>query len=222
MKQHLWTLIGTALAVCSLSGFSGLARADPPEIPDNPGVPGLTYLIDNSTNVPQTGQMNSYASGDDGDLQAGVAWPEQRFTDNGDGTVTDNLTGLIWLQDANCDELGVIGNGDEWVEAVNLAYQLGAPACGLTDGSSSGDWRLPNIRELQSLVDYGNYDPALPTGHPFSEVMAAAYWSSTAGFEAEGDLLNAWAIWFYDGAVHLAKVGDITYVWPVRDELSDP
>jgi len=50
----------------------------------------------------KTGQTTSYATGDDGDLQRGIPWPNPRFTDNEDGTVTDNLTGLIWLKDANC------------------------------------------------------------------------------------------------------------------------
>jgi hypothetical protein len=52
--------------------------------------------------VPQTGQTASYAAGDDGDIQAGVPWPVPRFTDNGNGTVRDNLTGLIWLKNASC------------------------------------------------------------------------------------------------------------------------
>ena len=52
--------------------------------------------------VPKTGQTTSYTTGDDGDLEMGVPWPSPRFTDKGDGTVTDNLTGLIWLKDANC------------------------------------------------------------------------------------------------------------------------
>ena len=56
----------------------------------------------NPAEIARTGQTISYASGDDGDVQAGVAWPDPRFTDNGDGTITDNLTGLMWLKDANC------------------------------------------------------------------------------------------------------------------------
>jgi hypothetical protein len=47
--------------------------------------------------VPKTWQTTSYGTGDDGDLRKGVAWPDPRWTDNGDGTVTDHLTGLIWL-----------------------------------------------------------------------------------------------------------------------------
>ena len=51
--------------------------------------------------VPKTGQTTAYAAGDDGTLQKGVASPTPRFTDHGNGTVTDNLTGLIWTKDAN-------------------------------------------------------------------------------------------------------------------------
>jgi hypothetical protein len=43
--------------------------------------------------VPKTGQTTAYVAGNDGYLEKGVAWPDPRFTDNGDGTVTDNLTG---------------------------------------------------------------------------------------------------------------------------------
>ena len=49
----------------------------------------------------KTGQTTSYATGDDGDLQVGIELPEPRFYDNQDGTITDALTGLIWLKDAN-------------------------------------------------------------------------------------------------------------------------
>ena len=51
--------------------------------------------------LPRTGQTISYYPGDDGDIQAGIPWPEPRFTDHGDGTVTDNLTGLMWAKNGN-------------------------------------------------------------------------------------------------------------------------
>ena len=53
--------------------------------------------------VARTGQTESNRTHDDGDLERGVASPSPRFSDNGNGTVTDNLTGLIWLKNANCD-----------------------------------------------------------------------------------------------------------------------
>ena len=64
-----------------------------------------------TVNLSRTGQTKCYDStgieipcadtGQDGEIQAGVAWPSPRFTDNGDGTMTDNLTGLMWTKDAN-------------------------------------------------------------------------------------------------------------------------
>lgn len=49
--------------------------------------------------LPKTGQTTSYYSGDDGEIQAGVDWPNPRFTDHGNGTVTDKLTGLMWIKE---------------------------------------------------------------------------------------------------------------------------
>ncbi len=63
--------------------------------------------------VPKTGQTTSYATGDDGILQKGVVWPIPRFKDNNNGTVTDNLTGLIWLKNANCFGVENLGGGFE-------------------------------------------------------------------------------------------------------------
>ena len=129
--------------------------------------------------VLKTGQTISFATGDDGHYQAGVPVPNSRFTDNGDGTVTDNLTGLTWLKNATC-----LGQ-QTWADALAAANALadGNVACGLADGSVAGDWRLPNRNELASLFDLGTRNPALPAGHPFMDV-GVIYWSSTttAGF----------------------------------------
>ena len=158
--------------------------------------------------VPKTGQITSYGARDDGALQRGVAWPVPRFTDNLDGTVTDNLTGLIWLKDANCFGLKV------WAKALSDANTLNSGECGLTDGSVEGDWRLPNVREMQSLVDYGHYDPILPSGHPFTGVQTndASWTSTTSAYFASG----AWAVDMYSGLVGGNLKSDADYVWPVR------
>lgn len=87
--------------------------------------------------VPQTGQTQCYdggtpgdcpngPAGQDGDYQAGVEVPSPRFTDNLNGTVMDNLTGLIWLQDWNC--LGFL----TWANALAAANAL-----------AHGQWVLP-------------------------------------------------------------------------------
>ena len=160
--------------------------------------------------VEKTGQTTSYATGDDGDLQKGVAWPNPRFTDNGDGTVTDNLTGLIWLKDANCFGEKI------WADALSDANGLASGSCGLTDGSSAGDWRLPNVKELQSLIDFGQYGPTLPSDHPFLlGVQSTHYWSSTtyAGYTD-----NACTVSIYNGLVSTSNKGHNDYVWPVRSD----
>jgi len=144
--------------------------------------------------LPRTGQNTCYDAtgviidcantGQDGDKEAGVPWPSPRFSDNGNGTVTDNLTGLFWLKDANCtDAVGGIprdGGLLNWPSALTWCNNLAHGRCGLTDNSSAGDWRLPNIIELKSLVDHSRHDPDLPGGHPFSNVQSVWYWSSTS------------------------------------------
>ena len=159
--------------------------------------------------VERTGQTTSYADGDDGDIQAGVPWPTPRFTDKRNGTVKDNLTGLIWLKNANCFVGGVT-----WAQALTDANSLADGSCGLSDGSVAGAWRLPNVKELQSLVDFGNANPALPSGHPFSGVQASHCWSSTTRPDAPG---VAWLVHLHDdGRTDGAGKDATALVWPVQ------
>jgi hypothetical protein len=147
-------------------------------------------------------------TGEDGESQRGVAWPNPRFTDNGDGTVTDNMTGLIWLKNANRFKAQI------WAEALNECNTLEDDGTELTDGSSAGDWRLPNIRELHSLIDYGNIEPALPSGHPFTGVQASNYWSSTTFRPAPHAAWSVGSNYGYVGG--FSKTSVPYYVWPVR------
>ncbi len=138
-----------------------------------------------------TGQQASHGTGDDGAWRAGVAAPAPRFTDNMDGTVSDALTGLTWLRDAGCLP------ASDWATAVAAARALAAGQCGLVDGSGAGQWRLPNVNELDSLVDLARAAPALPAGHPFVNTAGSAlWWSSTTYF---GLATQAWAIRLADG-----------------------
>jgi hypothetical protein len=141
----------------------------------------------------------------------GVASPTPRFTDNGNGTVTDNLTGLIWMKNANAF-------GEKtWDQAVIVAKNLktGDDGTGLTDGSKAGDWRLPNLREFQSLIDYGRMNPALPDNHPFTGVQAWYYWTSTT---YASDTTLAWdmGIGISGQTQGFQKVNGDDYVWCVR------
>lgn len=146
--------------------------------------------------VPKTGRTTCYdengnvrdcaGTGEDGEYQKGVASPSPRFTDHGDGTVTDNLTGLMWTKD---------------VQQIpgTMHWQAALDACNNLVYAGYDDWRLPSLRELQSLIDYGQKDPALPPGHPFEHQVSALYWSSTtyANFPS-----NAWILSFYFGHVN--------------------
>lgn len=174
---------------------------------------------DKVASLPRTGQSTSYAVGDDFSRQTGVAWPGVRFTDNANGTVTDHLTGLIWLKNAGC------ANPTTWSAALSNANQLASGACGLSDGSVAGQWRMPNANELESLIDVSRANPALSAGAPFTNVqLSNAYWSSTTYTASTG---NAMAIRFSDGrwingidlgdgSFNNAKTTSLNSLWAVK------
>lgn len=203
------------------SGSFGEPSADP-------GTTGHTlddiYNLAIPTQVPITGQTTSYQTGDDGTLQTGIPVPVERFTDNGNGTVTDNLTGLVWLQNANA-----FGD-DDWSDSLSTVAALEDDGTTLTDGSAAGDWRLPNMKELLSLVDYGKINPALPTGHPFTNVQSPFYfveysstgWEGTyneaywTGTTTRGKTDYAWMVNMYYGQSIMTYKEENNYIWPVR------
>ena len=163
-----------------------------------------------------------YPTGQDGMWQKGVALPEPRFTDNADGTITDNLTGVNWMENANCFDFNT------WQEALDYCNDLSAGTCGLTDGSSAGDWRLPNRRELFSLIDDGFAWYSIPNtagteqwseGDPFYNLSgpdgpAKTYWSSTTCMNI---LTQAWYVVMSSGAVNHEIKSSVYRVWCVRE-----
>lgn len=164
--------------------------------------------------VAATGQQTSFAAGDDGALGKGLAAGAQRFVANGDGTVTDTLTGLVWLEDAGC-----LGTGD-WATALDRANHLADGSCGLADKSMAGQWRLPNINELASLVDAWAFNPALSPSAPFTNVDLGTYWSSTTYF---GAATEAWALRMADGRFmndgsSNDKLASVASAWAVRGQ----
>jgi len=168
-------------------------------------------------NLPRSGQTTSYASGDDGAFMAGQPAPSPRFT-AANGAVSDHLTGLVWLQNANCtDTVGGVAKGSgylPWTNALSWSNSLAPGTCGLSDGSVAGQWRLPTRKELQTILDHSQYNPAVPAGHPFSNVQASWYWSSTTYV---GSTIFAWFVSLADGSVDYFEKSEPLYVWPVRD-----
>lgn len=166
--------------------------------------------------VAQTGQITCYSSygsviscagtGQDGDLKRGVEWPKPRFIDNGNSTVTDNLTGLMWTKDANLPLAG-----KTWQLALDYVAAMNA---GTYANFGYTDWRLPSIRELQSLVDASRSYPSFPAVHPFTSVQSSGYWSSTT---IAANISYAWCVSMTGGSEEsYGKTSYLLYVWPVR------
>jgi hypothetical protein len=165
---------------------------------------------DSTTDLPKTGQTASYAPGDDGSMQAGIEWPAPRFTDNGDGTVTDQLTGLMWLKDGSCLR-------KNWSNALNTITDLNSNPRNYTCleyAASYSDWRLPNAKELESLINYGTSNSAIwLDAEGFTNMKSPVYWSSTT---YQGSIKKAWMVNMKKTTITLQSKKSTYFVWPVR------
>ncbi len=167
--------------------------------------------------IRKTGQTISYSPGDDGDIQAGIDWPEPRFIDNGDGTVTDRLAGLMWLKDARC--FGRLS----WTEALDSIDSLNnnpeANDC-MEYTENHDDWRMPNRRELLSLLDYSRTYPTLPREYfRYFPNVDAGGWSGTYWTSTSLEWCNrpdAFTVSLQDGRHWFWEKTMDWYVWPVR------
>jgi hypothetical protein len=160
-------------------------------------------------NIIPCGYKRQYAA-----LMFDKSIPDSRFTDNRNGTVTDNLTKLVWLKNTNC--FGI----QDWQSAVLAAKNLEEGDCGpnpdlvLSDGSSAGDWRLPTMNELCTLIDFSKSDPALPNGHMFSDALPGYHWSATT-LNNHSEL--AWIVYFESGTTCYENIKNRSgYILPVR------
>jgi len=149
----------------------------------------------------QGGVIACRGSGQDGEFRHGLLPPEPRFAVAGE-TVRDRHTGLIWLRDADFFQQAM-----SWPQAMEGVARLNQEGAG-----GRGDWRLPPVNALESLVDCSRHSPALPEGHPFARVQEV-YWSSTTSF-FETDW--AWALYLHKGALGVGHKPSANYsLWPV-------
>ena len=135
-------------------------------------------------------------------VTASGASPAPSYTDNGDGTTSDNNTGLMWVKDCGS---GVMS----WEQALSSCE-------GLTYAGYS-DWRLPNRRELLSIVDYGADSPAINTTYfpiHFTDAQDTYYWTSTSQ-----DADQAWTVFFTQGASTASSKTEDKHVRCVRGGL---
>lgn len=110
---------------------------------------------------------------------------EDTYIDNGDGTITDTSTGLMWLAEDSSSPM-------DWQEALSWCEDL--------EFAGYDDWRLPDVKELQSLVDYSGVYPAIDSGYftcsEFSEENPHYYfWTSTSAYFSTSDPTNYYA-WY--------------------------
>lgn len=149
-----------------------------------------------------------------------------RYVDCGNGTVTDTVTGLVWLKDAAC-----LGSAD-YADANRAAAALANGQCGLTDKSSPGNWRLPNKDEWTMTIARGitlgcmfafapnlTNDPGTgcllfgPTSFTGVATAAPGYWSSDSFVSSPAIGMNAT---MHNGGVFGVNKVDTLRVWPVR------
>ena len=178
----------------------------------------------------KTGQTTAYGVGSDGDLQKGIA---QGYMDNGDGTITDTKTGLMWEKKSDDGTIHDKDNQYSWSGASYGSTNVldGTAASTFLAALNAGggfaghtDWRLPNQTELYSLVNLQNANSAVSVA--FNTGCAAScavltcsctfptyYWSSSA---YAGNPQFAWGVDFGGGYVFAGGKFDNSPVRAVR------
>ncbi len=174
-----------ALLFCS----PGPAAADY-VLPDT----GQTKCYDGSKVIPCPEKGDDYF-GQDGSYE-GIQ-PAYKY--NGDGTVSDLNTGLMWQQADSQNS-----SGRTWDSATSYCDSLAL--AGFTD------WRLPTVTELVSLVNVGSYDPSIDKVF-FPQCRSGYYWSGRSIADNPG---GAWSVYFYNGSVGASKKSGAYYVRCVR------
>ena len=218
--------------------------------------------------LPATGQTSCWntagdpvtctGTGQDGDAPHGTALS---YTDHSNGTVTDDATSLMWVQDPRqiipwttdkgtwsteteyavgdlaqdgddntfwiAQAINTSGTGTfaedrtafptNWTQTLYAGPMTWADAltnCNALNYGGHDDWRLPNIKELSSLVDFEKVNPAIDTD-AFPNTQSDGYWSSTS-FQNDGKHSNAWSVDFFDGNMNSLDKTGTYYVRCVR------
>jgi hypothetical protein len=176
----------------------------------------------------KTGQTTSYGAGTDGDLQLGVA---HGFVDNGDGTITDTRTGLMWEKKSDDGSIHDKDNAYTW-GITSAPYTMNGTAVTTflatlnAGGGFAGhtDWRLPNLTELESIRNLQTFSPATflafntdcvatCTVLTCSCTASSFYWSSSSYAKFPE---FAWYVYFSDGFLGADIKTDGNYVRAVR------
>jgi hypothetical protein len=186
---------------------------------------------------PATGQTTAYTADkkdgisgpvavpDDGTVRAGAVLS---YTDNGDGTITDNNTGLMWEKKGDNGGLHDKDNGYYWsgtgTQETVWDWLDDVNAEGGTGFAGYNDWRIPNAKELQTLVNFQNSPPMTSAEFnnncvPGTTVLTGSctavsnYWSSTTWARSTS---MAWGVTFYEGLLYPYDKASASKVRAVR------
>jgi len=118
-------------------------------------------------------------------------------------TVVDEHTGLMWTRNAS-----LLDFSRSWCEALDSIKELNKSAL-----YGYRDWRVPNRKELFSLISHETINPCLPPGHPFTNVFTSYYWTSSTCVRLPN---QAWYIHLGGGRVFKGMKYNSYMVWPVR------
>ncbi len=206
--------------VANGDGCSSLCAIEPPGPSQLFPASGQTTCWDPADVTVPIATIPCAGTGQDGDLQFGATLS---YTDNGDGTITDNNTGLMWEKLSDDGSIHDKDTSYTWANA--FAVKIATLNAG---GGFAGhtDWRLPNMKELQSIVDYQiaypgpTVNPVFNTGCvPSATVLTGSctlsnyYWSSSSYVFTPH---NAWIVYFDSGNVNANYKTLYYYVRAVR------
>lgn len=167
---------------------------------------GKSFSNQNSTGLTGTRPAAPVPKITSGSSLSGVPWPTPRFSGGLLGGYIDHLTGLKWAMPH--------GTEVNWLSGVNHCSGFSTPLY--------SNWRMSTLRELHSLIDYSQENPALPAGHPFGTVHSNPYWTSTPEIYSTTFPSNAWTVRMLTGKVEVTPMSqESAYVWCVRGGINE-
>ena len=158
---------------------------------------GLSECYDSNGNP-----VSCENSGQDGEFTPGRCWNEKRFVIEDEKIIHDTATDLYWPLDVNLHPYPLT-----WKEGLQAIKNMNEEKI-----FGRNDWRLPNRREMRSLVNHGARKPSLPEHHPFKNVVQGWYWTSTTAAKAKN---YAWYVHMEGGRMFYGRKDSYYLIWPV-------
>ncbi len=147
-------------------------------------------------------RIDCRGTGQDAEFSPGIGWTAERFEVLNGHLVLDRATGLVWTSNSCLSEYLL-----NWQEGLDFVEQMNREG-----RYGRSDWRMPNRRELRSLIDHSSKKPALTRGHPFQNVFLGWFWSSTTAAIAPR---YAWYVHLEGGRMFYGNKDGYCWVWPV-------